>query len=92
MSGDDKEPLTSTTWEWRKVKMRRSAGGQDTAASGTRGFRRLRRYPRTEQVRITVEYRGGAESWWLLKARGTQEVFPGHRALEDVLSRVYSER
>lgn len=86
------QEFPSTTWAWRKVKMRPSAGGQERSSRAKRGFLRLYRMPRTEPVRITVEYRGGAESWWLIKARGTHEVFPGHLSLEDVLSRIYSEK
>jgi hypothetical protein len=41
---------------------------------------------------MTVTYRGGAESWWLIEARGEHEVFPGHRCLDDVMARVLSER
>jgi hypothetical protein len=40
---------------------------------------------------LTVSYRGGSESWWLVEARGSHGVFPGHAALEDVLSQVCNE-
>jgi hypothetical protein len=40
---------------------------------------------------VTIEYRGGAESWWLVKARGSHGVFPGHAAIEDVMSQVMNE-
>lgn len=69
-----------------------SAGGHVRSSRAKRGFLRLSRSPRTLPVRLTVTYRGGAESWWLIQARGESQVFPGHAALEDVMSRVLSER
>jgi hypothetical protein len=38
-----------------------------------------------------VTYRGGAESWWLIDARGSIGVFPGHAALEDVMAQIFNE-
>ncbi len=40
---------------------------------------------------LQVTYRGGAESWWLVQARGSQGVFPGSAALEDIMSQVFNE-
>jgi hypothetical protein len=40
---------------------------------------------------LKVRYRGGAESWWLVEARGSQGVFPGSAALEDVMVQVLNE-
>jgi hypothetical protein len=51
----------------------------------------LRRWPRSEALTIKIQYRGGAESWWLVTARGSHGVFPGHASLEDVLHQVFSE-
>ena len=72
--------------------MRQSAGGNERSNRRNAGFLRLGRSPRHLPVRITVEYRGGSESWWLIKARGAHQVFPGYAALEDVMARVLSER
>src|SRR6185312_17061094 len=87
------EPVfASTTFEWRKVKITPGAAGKGTARRSRRSFLRLPRADRTRPIRLEVVYRGGAESWWLVKGRGEHQVFPGHAALEDVMARVYSER
>lgn len=46
------------------------------------------KWPRARALRLTVTYRGGAESWWLIEARGRHGAFPGHRALEDVMAEI----
>jgi hypothetical protein len=51
----------------------------------------LARWPRSQKLAITIKYRGGAESWWLVEARGHHGVFPGHATLEDVMHQVFSE-
>ncbi len=48
-------------------------------------------WPRRRKIRLTISYRGGAESWWLLEARGKHGVFPGHAAIEDIMREVCSE-
>jgi hypothetical protein len=40
---------------------------------------------------VTVAWRGGPESWWLVTARGRHGVFPGYAALEDVMAGVLNE-
>jgi hypothetical protein len=40
---------------------------------------------------VTIKYRGGAESWWLVTARGRSGAFPGHAAIEDVMAQVLNE-
>lgn len=89
---DPNKRFPSTRWEHKLVKVRPSAGGHRRSIRAKTGFLRLYRLPRTESVRITVIYRGGAESWWLLKARGEHQAFPGHLCLEDVMARIYSEQ
>ncbi len=62
------------------------------AARAKRGrWRHLARWPRTQKLTLTITYRGGAESWWLVEARGHSGVFPGHAILEDVMHQVLSE-
>lgn len=57
-----------------------------------RGFRSLSVWRRERPVRLTVQYKGGSEGWFLIQARGESQVFSGGVALEDVMARVYSER
>jgi len=81
----------STTWGWRQVKLQPARRAQSGARQGPSRFSGLSRWPRREPITLTVTYRGGAESWWLVRARGRTVAFPGHRTLEDVLAEVLGE-
>ena len=81
----------STTAEWKWVKIKRRPQGTVTARAKRGRWRHLARWPRSQNLSIKVTYRGGAESWWLVEARGSEGVFPGHAALEDVMSQVFNE-
>lgn len=80
----------STTYEWRKVKISGGApeGPAPKAASKGTRWSGLGRRDSKRALTITVTYRGGAESWWLVTARGRSAAFPGHRCLDDVLGEV----
>lgn len=81
----------STTWEWRKVRVRSGAApaGDSANAVSTSRFRvpRSRRKP----IWIEVKYHGGPESSWVFSYRGLTTRFPGWMALEDALSQVQGE-
>jgi hypothetical protein len=83
--------FASTTFEWRRVKIRTPPAGHNKARAKRGRWRHLGRWPRTQDLTITIRYRGGAESWWLVKARGSQGAFPGHASIEDVMSQVMNE-
>jgi len=85
------QTFPSTTWEWRQVKIKRRPQGTDTARAQRGRWRHLSRWPRKHHLTIRVTYRGGAESWWLIDARGSTGVFPGHAAIEDVMSQIFNE-
>lgn len=89
---DTEQAFASQRFVWRKVKIAHPAGGQGTARRSRRSFLRLAPQPRTRPVRLTVTWRGGAEGWWFVEARGEHQAFPGHWCLEDVMARVLSER
>jgi len=82
----------STLWETKQVKVRRSAGGHVTVRSAATGWGRLRRQDRRQKVTLTISWRGGAASWWLVEARGRHSVMPGFYELEDVMRLVLNER
>jgi hypothetical protein len=48
-------------------------------------------WPKHRPLTLVLQHRGGGESWWLVKARGSHGVFPGHLALDDVMSAVCNE-
>lgn len=88
---DSEQAFSSTTWEWRRVKVTRPPGGQEAGRSASYGFKRLRRSRRDLPVRITVTYRGGAQSWWLVEARGRHQAISGVMAFEDVMRIIHNE-
>jgi hypothetical protein len=91
MESEDRTCVPSTTFAWRKVKMKPPPAGHDTARAKRGRWHHLPRWPRTRDLTIKVAYRGGPESWWLVTARGSTGVFPGHLALEDVMVDVLNE-
>lgn len=59
-----------------------AAGGRPSRFSGLD-----RRRPES-RLTLTISYKGGAEAWWLVEARGRSATFPGHRALHDVMAEI----
>lgn len=51
-------------------------------------LRRIR-LNRRERMTITIKHRGGAESWWELRARGNVYRRPGHTCIEDIFTDIY---
>lgn len=81
----------STTWEWRKVKMKPPPAGHGRVRAKRGRWYGLAQWPRRRSLTLTVAYRGGPESWWLVTARGRHGVFPGSAYLEDVMASVLNE-
>lgn len=79
------ERTPSTAWTWKRVKVRRPAGGQQAPGAKRRRWHgSLPRNPR-EPLTIKVSYRGGGECWYEIHARGSMGRFPGITALHDVM-------
>lgn len=75
--------LASTTFEFKQVRIvKRPQGPSNTAAEGRPP---LNRRNARDAITLTVKYRGGAEGWWEVKARGREWRFPGVYALHDVM-------
>jgi hypothetical protein len=66
-------------------------GTRHSRPKGARWFGLTRRNPR-DQLRLTVAYRGGAEGWIEVHARGQVGFFPSHAALADVVWEVNQAR
>lgn len=81
----------STTFEWRKTKIRKPPAGHGTARAKRGRWIGLPTWPRHRTLTVKVRYRGGTESWWLIQSRGRSGVFPGHLAIEDVMAAVLNE-
>ncbi len=88
---DNRTGVPSTTFQWRKVKMKPPPAGHDTARAKRGRWSRFSTWPRRRSLTIEIVWRGGPESWWLVKARGSHGVFPGHMAIEDVMAQVLNE-
>jgi len=71
--------------------MKPPPAGHATARAKRGRWGSLARWPRTRTLTLTVAYRGGPESWWLVTARGMHGVFPGYAAIEDVMHQVLNE-
>lgn len=87
--GEHTFPSTTSEWEWRKIKRRPQ--GTDTARAKRGRWYGLATWPRRRTLSIQITWRGGPESWWLVKARGRHGVFPGFLSIEDVMAAVCNE-
>lgn len=75
----------STTWEWKRIKVRRPAGGQDDGAEHRKGFHGLPTKDWRKPTTLTIKYRGGPECWVEVHARGRIWRRPGNVAIIDML-------
>lgn len=83
---------SSTTFEWRLVKIRRAPQAHQVSASKRHRWRRFQ--PRNPRVPIGMELwlRGGAEAWVAVRGRGETNFYPGHTAIYDVLRDITQSR
>lgn len=84
----------STTFEWKRVKMRRPAGGHTKTQpkAGHSYFRRLSPWNwRRQPITLAVKYRGGSECWFEIHARGGTLRVPGVVALVDVVKEIANQ-
>lgn len=89
----DEQEFPSTPFTWKRVKVTQRPEGTITArrSRSSRGWRLLPRSNRRDYVTIRVKWRGGAESWWLVEARGKNSAVPGWVQLEDLMSLIHNE-
>lgn len=86
-NGNTRPP--STTWEFRRVKVRRRPQGPAARRPKDSSFGDLGRLDPKEGTFVKVTYRGGPECWWQLEARGKTVRRPGSLALHDVLWEIF---
>lgn len=82
------EIRASTTWRYEKVRVSQPP---EATGRGTPAGRRLRSLPRRdprEGINVTLKYRGGAQAWVEVRARGCVWHTPGDVSLYDVLRAV----
>lgn len=78
----------STTWEWRRVKVRRPPEGHSGRSPKARRFFHLP--PRDPRVplNVSIKYRGGPEAWYEIHARGTIARYPGWVSIDEIMAEV----
>ena len=80
------ERSASTTWKHEPDRIRRRPPGGPNKASAQQAFSGLARRNPRDAITITERYRGGAEGWWLVEARGRRQAFPGVLDLHTVMT------
>lgn len=80
-------PSTSEVYRWAKILTAPKAPTKQPR----RALRRpsLPRWDRRNALTITVRYRGGAEGWYEVRARGRVFRTVGSLALHDVMTSIY---
>lgn len=81
----------STTWVWKTSRVATAPKAQQHGHPKG-GLRALRERAARDPLTITVKYRGGAECWWEIKARGETVRVPGYIAVHDVLMALNGHR
>lgn len=84
-SDESNSRLPSTRWVWKKVRVPAPPEGPPARAASAASPPVSRRNPR-ESLTVTVRYRGGAECWWQVEARGRVWRTPGVIAIHDVMT------
>ena len=78
----------STTFEWKRVRMRRPPEGEKRRAQRVRSRYTLTRRNWLEPLTVVVRYSGGPEGWIVVKTRGAEWRYPGYVTLLEVLADV----
>lgn len=85
---EPEQAFPSTTWEWRRTKIRRPAGGQEAAQRSCSFWWRFPQRDARRPLTLSISYRGGPEAWYEIHARGSSGRFPGYLALHDVMRQI----
>jgi hypothetical protein len=85
-------PFSSTTFEWKRVKVASPPKARDAVRSAARGFRRLPPWPMRKPLTLTIKLRGGPECWVEVHSRGQIQRFPGVTAVYDVLRTIANDK
>jgi hypothetical protein len=82
----------STTYGWRHVIIASPAASQRAQGPKGRRWRHLPPWNRRKKLEIKVLWRGGAEGWYQIEARGSMGRVTGDICLHDLMSEVFNER
>ena len=78
------ERLPSTRWEYRRVKIATPPQAPGQRGAAAHNFVGLSPLDRREPVHLSIRYRGGAEAWHMVEARGRKVPIPGWMELYDL--------
>lgn len=87
--GTRNERSGSTTWIYEPDKISAARREGKARPAKPARWRGLSRRNAKDKLTVTITYRGGAEAWYLVEARGRSGVFPGVAALHDVMEEIY---
>lgn len=78
----------SNTVVWKRVIVRGTPAGRAKRLPKAGRFSGLTRRNPRDRLTLTVAYKGGAEGWWVVEARGRVGAFPGGMSLVDVMAEI----
>lgn len=90
--GGSEHLFGSTRWETRRVKIARPPEAMTAQRPTGLRWRRLPRIDWRKPQHLTISYRGGAEAWVEVHARGDLGRYPGHTAIIDILADITRNR
>ena len=76
---------------WKRVKIRRPPEAHSGSRPKGDYWRRLPPRNGREPLKVSVKYRGGAQAWYEIHARGGVLRVTGDTALHDVMSRINNQ-
>jgi hypothetical protein len=82
------QAFPSTTWAWKRVKIACPPEARGPQSPAGRRWRLLPRRNRRDPLPITIKYRGGAEDWVEIHARGSIGRYPGWVAIGDIVNEI----
>lgn len=90
--GGSEHTFGSTRWEFRRVKIARPPEAMAAQRPSGLRWRKLPRVNWRKPTHLTITYRGGAEAWVEVHARGDIGRYPGSTAIIDVLADITRNR
>ena len=78
----------STTWAYDSGEIGGSRREGKARVAKPRRWRSLNRRNPKAKLTLTIQFKGGAECWYLIEARGSSGIVSGAIALHDVMREI----